>query len=253
MRQINTLSKWVRDLKNLGLAKSFYNLGIKCNKADDSRAHKWYLRSAKLGCVSAQSQVGTDLLFGFGVNQDAEESTRWLLRAAEQGCENACFRMAQYHYEFKSDPVRGMWWYQKSADMHYPPALMMVGEFNEFGIGTEINFEVAKMYYELALNCNFEGTSNMANVDGRVLILVDYLERTKEALHRITYNIEWGRKNNRTDAQVVAVMSEYFEEKSRQGDYQQPALTDTAGRAVDVQTYLNNEKKANNTHGPTIH
>jgi len=34
---------------------------------------------------------------------------------------------------------------EKAADMKYAPAFMMIGEFNEFGLGVEVNFEIAKM------------------------------------------------------------------------------------------------------------
>ena len=256
MSQINTLSKWVCDLR-VGLAKSFYNLGIKYEGVDDTRAYKWYLRSAKLGCVSGQSQAGTLLLFGSGVTQDVEEGRRWLLKAAELYCEHACFRMVQYHFEFKGDSTQSLWWYEKAADMKYAPAFMMIGEFNEFGLGVEVNFEIAKMYYQLAIDCVLESSERRAKKSKPPVILTDYIDRTNEALNRINYNIEWGRENNRTDAQVIAAMNSYFEEKSREEQSAEEVSaqvnTNAAGHAMDVETYQKTKDQADNKSQPTIH
>ena len=256
MSQINTLSKWVCDLR-VGLAKSFYNLGIKYEGVDDTRAYKWYLRSAKLGCISAQSQVGTHLLFGIGVAQDPEEGGRWLIKATEKDCEHACFRMAQYHFEFKGDSTQSLWWYEKAADMKYAPAFMMIGEFNEFGLGVEVNFEIAKMYYQLAIDCVLESSERRAKKGKPPVILTDYIDRTNEALNRINYNIEWGRENNRTDAQVIAAMNSYFEEKSREEQSAEEVSaqvnTNAAGHAMDVETYQKTKDQADNKSQPTIH
>jgi len=257
MGEVKTIIKRALDLKYFGLSGLFYNIGVKHHMVDLTKAFKWYFRSAKLGCVSGQSQAGTLLLFGEGVDQDIERGSRWLLKASEQGCEHACFRLAQYYFEFKGDPAQGLWWYEKAADMKYAPALMMIGEFNEWGLGVEINFEIAKMYYQLATDCVLESPEIRAKQGKPPVILTDYIDRTKESLDRINYNIDWGRENKRTDAQVISAMNLNFEEKARkeQTAAEVPAQvnTDAAGQATDVDTYRKQEDETTSSLGPTIH
>ena len=259
MRITRTIIKWFSDLKRIGYAGAVYNLGSQQHEVDLTKAFKWYLRAAKLGYISAQSQAGTLLLLGMGVEQDTEEGKEWLLKASKQGCEHATWRLHFYYLSIVEDDSRALLWAQRAAEMSYAPAYMTLGNCHEYGIGTEANFEIAKMYYQLALDCVHEDPELRRKKKLHPIILIDYVQPTKNALDRINYNIQWGRESGRTDAQVVAAMLEYYE---RQDQYEQEqsrkvpnsqAQTDVAGKAIDVETHLKNEANSSDQNTPTIH
>jgi len=259
MRNIKTIIKWFSDLKRIGFAGAIYNLGSQQHEVDLAGAFKWYIRAAKLGYISAQSQAGTLLLLGMGVEQDTEKGKEWLLKASKQGCEHATWRLHFYYLSIVEDDSRALLWAQRAAEMSYAPAYTTLGNCHEYGIGTEANFEIAKMYYQLALDHVHEDPELRRKKKLHPIILIDYVQSTKDSLNRINYSIEWGRETNRTDAQVVVAMLEYYE---RQDQYEQEqsqqtnnnqAQTDVAGKAIDVETHLKNEANSSDQNTPTIH
>jgi len=254
MRNIKTIIKWFSDLKRIGFAGAIYNLGSQQHEVDLASAFKWYIRAAKLGYISAQSQAGTSLLLGMGVEQDTEKGKEWLLKAAKQGCEHATWRLHYYYFSIKGDLVQALWWAQQAAEMNYAPAYMTLGECHEYGLGTEANFEIAKMYYELALEHVHDDPELRRKKKLHPILLIDYIQPTKEALERLNYNIEWGKTNGRTDSQVVTAMLEYYEEQEQsQQVTQNQVQTDAAGKAIDVETHLKNEANSSDQNTPTIH
>jgi hypothetical protein len=254
MNKLKVLIKWFSDVRRIGFAGATFNLGSNYHELDKSKAFKWYLRSAKMGYISAQSQVGTLLLLGTGVEQNVEKGKEWLLKASKQGCEHATWRLHYYYFSIKGDPVQALWWTQQAAEMNYAPAYMTLGEFHEYGLGTEANFEIAKMYYQAALSHTHEDPELRRQKKLHPIILIDYVQPTKDALERLNYNIEWGKTNGRTDSQVATAMLEYYEEQEQsQKVTQNQAQTDAAGKAIDVETHASNETKETEPKGPTIH
>lgn len=68
----------------LYLGASYYQLD------DYTNAIKWYTKSANLGNVNAQNNLGTMYAEGQGVAQDYQKSIKWFLKSANQG-----FKVAQ--------------------------------------------------------------------------------------------------------------------------------------------------------------
>ena len=148
MDKLKVLIKWFSDVRRIGFAGAVFNLGSHHHETNHKQAFKWYLRAAKMGYISAQSQVGTFFLLGTGVEEDAELAKHWLQKASEQGCEHATWRLHQYYILKGDNETQAITCLQKAAEMNYAPAYLTLGIFHEYGIGTRCNFEVSKMYYQ---------------------------------------------------------------------------------------------------------
>ena len=238
MDKLKVLIKWFSDVRRIGFAGAVFNLGSHHHETNHKQAFKWYLRAAKMGYISAQSQVGVFFLLGVSVEKDAELARHWLQKASDQGCEHATWRLHEYFLQVDNQ-TQALIYAQKAAEMNYAPAYLTLGNFHEFGVGTKNNFEIAKMHYQLALNHTPEDPELRRKKKLHPIIMIEYSQLTLDALERLNYNIEWGKTNCKTDEQVIIAMLEdmagFYEE-------QDPPQQSTQGEI--------NEK---DQKGPTIH
>ena len=66
-------------------------------KKDEKKAFYWYMKSARLGNLNAQSSVGMSYYKGEGVKKDEKKAFYWFEKSARQGHPAAQFMMGQYY------------------------------------------------------------------------------------------------------------------------------------------------------------
>jgi len=268
MTKLKIAKNWLIDVNQVGLGAALYNVGgqfhqrMLDNELDEdeatqclSKAYKWYLRAAKTGCVSAQSQVGGFLKQGWASGEiNYFESVYWFKKAANSGC---AFAMTQLSHSYmtgqgvEADDSRSAQFAKQAADLNYGPGYLTMGERYEWGRGVQINFETAKMYYELARD-NKPGYPRLKITrEHQPIIPWDYSKAIQQMLDRVNYNIAIGKKNKWGDQEVIFAMLEHWRREDEKAEQEQqkknrmtniqPIQNHSAGQAVDVETF-NNQK-----------
>ena len=266
MTKLKITKNWLIDIKQVGLGAAFYNVGghfhqrVLDNKLDEgeanqclTKAYKWYMRAARAGCISAQSEVGGFLRQGWGVVEiNYSEAVYWFNKAANSGC---AFAMTQLSYLYMTgqgveanDEISAQL-AKQAADLKYGPGYLTIGERYEWGRGVQISFETAKMYYELARD-NQPGYPRLKiTKEHQPVIPWHYSKGVRQKLDRVNYNIDIGQKNGWSDQEVLIAMLEYLrreDEKAEQEQQKKDQLVDiksaqnlSAGKAMDVETFKN--------------
>lgn len=118
------------------------------NDSLSEKIAKLYAQAADLGYAPAQNALGDCYYYGKGVEENIERAFEWYKNAAEQGlCEAQCnlaFLFKNYSEEL------AFIWMKKAANKSYPKALYEMGNFYEYGIGINKNWNRAKKYYAKA-------------------------------------------------------------------------------------------------------
>lgn len=84
----------------------------------DSDALSWFVKSANLGCIKAQSALGLIYHSGLGVEENDKEAVKWYLKAAEQGDLVSQFELGIFYTEglgVEKDKNEAIKWFQKAA------------------------------------------------------------------------------------------------------------------------------------------
>ena len=115
---------------------SFILVGVTFG-ADDKRELK-LISQAKKGDANAQTELGIKYLFGRGVEQDINKSSKWFREAAKQDSAEA-----QYYLGVIDDMglvstknfKKAVKWYRKSAKLGFADAQFTLGRIYEVGGG----------------------------------------------------------------------------------------------------------------------
>ena len=147
---------WYRKSAELGNMYAQCNLGLcyefsKGVSKDINEAVKWYRKSAEQGYVTAQYNLGNCYRKGEGVSKDYYEAVKWYRKAAEQGYADAQCSLGYWYETSEKDMVSAVYWYRKSAELGNKYAQCNLGLCYEFskGVSKDIN-EAVKWYRKAA-------------------------------------------------------------------------------------------------------
>ena len=147
---------WYRKSAELGNMYAQCNLGLcyefsKGVSKDINEAVKWYRKSAEQGYVTAQYSLGLCYENGQGVSKDYYEAAKWYRKAAEQGYADAQCSLGYWYETSEKDMVSAVYWYRKSAELGNKYAQCNLGLCYEFskGVSKDIN-EAVKWYRKAA-------------------------------------------------------------------------------------------------------
>ncbi|KAI0463367.1 hypothetical protein LJB42_003392 [Komagataella kurtzmanii] len=155
-----------RDLSSLGYGNSpkhvresrevFEGLNQQNLQQDFAKAYNNYLRSAQLGYPKAQTYLGHSFEFGnLGLKKDPKKSIYWYSKAASQGdCQAAIGLSGWYLTGFsgvlQQSDEQAFLWARKACEESIPKAQYAMGRFLEYGIGTSVNMDEARRWYQRA-------------------------------------------------------------------------------------------------------
>jgi TPR repeat protein len=109
-------------------------------------AVKLYQQAAELNSTAAQVYMGE---FANSA-QFYEEAVGWFLMAASQGNAAGQFDLAQMYVAgtgIEKDEAKALYWFRRSADKNYLPAVKLVGNAYRLGLyGLKIDLEKAKSW-----------------------------------------------------------------------------------------------------------
>lgn len=156
----------------LGSVAAMHNLGALYDEGtlvakDRENALKWYLVAAERNFAPSQTAIGMGYLKGDGLLQDLEKGTNWLELAAKQGDEPALAVLAK---------LRGMalvgegpladkgtevafTWLLGAAEAGYPPAMAIVANAYDKGLGIAADKDLAIKWYRAAVEAGVESVA----------------------------------------------------------------------------------------------
>lgn len=144
---------------------------LKKNGNSSSEYYKWFLKSAQLGYIKSQAELGEIFLHGlmdaFGVfylNHDYKKAIEWLSKAASHNEVKAITNLASLYSVWlrpKSYPVKAHNLYIKAAELNDPWATWVVGTNILLGKGTKKNYEVGKKLLEKAAEMPVDYTDQL--------------------------------------------------------------------------------------------
>ena len=141
----------VDDRKDMGLKLVQKGLvlhkGLVTGRPDPDAAAEWYLRAARIGCLSAMRYLG----LVYEEKRDYESAYFWFLEAAMGGEENSLYHVGDYYYRglcVRKDPEKAYRYiyqaYQNGVDL----ACYYMGLYAEKGLaGQEPDPEKAVRFY----------------------------------------------------------------------------------------------------------
>lgn len=91
----------------------------------------WYKKSADLGYVKAQDEIGRRYFLGEGVLANRKEAHAWFLKAAEQGNQDSQYSVATdflYQDGIDLDVHKAIYWLSKSAKSGHIDSLKLLGK-----------------------------------------------------------------------------------------------------------------------------
>jgi len=135
-------------------AQEWLDKGAKFHAAGDMvQAFDSFMRSAELGDLRAQLQVGWGYENDAGVAQDYWKAARWYRKAAEGGNATAMKNLGQLYENGRGVPedwVMAAQWYRKGAEKMDNSAESALGRAYQFGIGVPQDRQVSIYWNERA-------------------------------------------------------------------------------------------------------
>jgi TPR repeat protein len=141
-----------------------YLCGEGVNK-DETKAIKWFLNSAILGCSDGQFYLGCCYYKGIGTDKNEIKALEWWLKSAEN--ENAmgqsivgnCY---QHGYVVYKNEIEAFEWYMKAAKNGDAIAQNSLGKCYQYGKGTDKNeIKAFKWYLKSAIAGYIDGQYNL--------------------------------------------------------------------------------------------
>jgi TPR repeat protein len=132
---------------NLGL---FYENGYNVVSVDYPKAIELFEKGAAAGNIAAMSNLGVMYQNGLGVEKDPNKAYQLFTQAANLGSPLAMYNLGGYFFK-QQDANASYKWFKLSADSNYPAGMRQVGFFKEFGVGTNLSYPDAYMWFNLAL------------------------------------------------------------------------------------------------------
>ncbi|MCD8307992.1 MAG: sel1 repeat family protein [Clostridia bacterium] len=142
----------------------YYQFGIFDGCPDDSKALKWYRKSAEQGNTKAQERLGDIYLRGDGIKRDFEEAYKWLWRAVQHpDCDDYGYMeygsCLLYGFGCAKDPDKAFPYLCKAVRSQ-KDALTLIAECYMNGYGTPKNVKKACECYEKAISEGVVGSWN---------------------------------------------------------------------------------------------
>ena len=126
-----------------------FALNVEGVSKDNSKAAKWYSRSAKQGNVVALFCLGWLYTNGNGVKHSVTKGKKYYLIAAKQGFSPAQCNMGFNHSAFMNYKKAAMWT-RKAAEQGLAIAQFNLGKLHTHGLGVTRNAEEATKWYRKA-------------------------------------------------------------------------------------------------------
>ena len=115
---------------------------------------QWHhmLKSAVAGDSAAQLQVGKSYLFGNGVSKDEDAGVEWLTKAATKGNMHAQELLGEHYLldDYNPDYLLARDWIYNAIERGSAYAKADLGYMYEYGLGVEINTQLAFDLYQAA-------------------------------------------------------------------------------------------------------
>lgn len=144
---------------------------LKKNGNSSSEYYKWFVKSAQLGYIKSQAELGEIYLYGLMdalggdyLNHDYKKAIEWLSKAASHNEVKAITNLASLYSVWlrpKSYPVKAHNLYKKAAELNDPWATWVVGKNTLLGRGTKKNYEVGKKLLEKAAEMPVDYTDQL--------------------------------------------------------------------------------------------
>ena len=135
-----------------------YNNGLGVDQ-DISQANEYYMMSSDQGFSEAMYALGYNYMNGDGFEVNEAKAISYYLNAAKLGHAAACYRLGFYYYYKSAEQpellTQAIAFYEKSALLDYPDALIALGDLYVLGVGVEQSDAKAKELYSLAME--YEG------------------------------------------------------------------------------------------------
>jgi TPR repeat protein len=112
-----------------------------------TEAERWYRLAAQQGNANAQVMLGDMYQAGTGVSQSDTEAEHWYRLAAQQGRANAQNSLGLIYWNIPDYP-EAIKWFQKAAEQGEMMAQFNLGTMYYFGSGTDQNLAQAKYWYQ---------------------------------------------------------------------------------------------------------
>lgn len=110
------------------------------------------LKSAVAGDLGAQLHVGKSYLFGIGISKDEDAGMEWLKKAASSGNMHAQELLGEHylHDDYNPDYLQARDWIYNAIERGSANAKADLGYMYEYGLGVEINTQLALDLYQAA-------------------------------------------------------------------------------------------------------
>ena len=125
------------------LAQKLYENG------EHNKAFSLYQKLANEGSIDSQVYLGWMHENGIGTERNTKAAYSYFKGAAELGSPEAQFFLAK-HYAGKDEIEKSRYWYLRSADYDYSPALYRLGLLAELGKGVAKDKRVALSFHSRA-------------------------------------------------------------------------------------------------------
>ena len=122
---------------------------------DSTRAFQYWKQAADAGHNYASAQVGVCYLKGRGVYKDVGTGLGMIEKAVKDGADSMeayeCLATAYYRgEEINRDVLKGVQWAKKAADKGSVPAMVVLGDATNTGLGADLNTQAAAAWYRKA-------------------------------------------------------------------------------------------------------
>lgn len=165
LKQLESEKKWVeafairKQLAEKGHSPSQASIAIRYYLGQGvtknfSEAYKWASLSSETES-SAMNLLGFLYANGYGVKQDCDAAIRHYKLAIDKNNVTAMFNLGRAYITGRCTPLdvtAGMSLLLKAADLRNQSAALFLGEMNENGIATAVNFDEARNWYQKARN-----------------------------------------------------------------------------------------------------
>lgn len=152
--------EWFTKSADLGEMHAQNNLGMMYRHGegvaqDYGKAYELFTKSAKQGFDVAEYNLGTMYYFGRGVKQDEARAFEWFTKSASQGFADAQFALGMMYY-LKQDYTNALEWFGKSAEQEVVHAQTHLAMMYDNGYGVPKNPDTAKYWFARACDNGYD-------------------------------------------------------------------------------------------------
>ena len=122
-------------------------------KGDYANALREFTSSARLGCVTAQYNLGFMYAKGLGVSKNYDEAFTWFSRAAKNGDPESQYHLAGMYENglgVEQDYYQAAKWYRKAAEQGEVNAQLTLGGLYGIGLGASQSYKQAYAWFNVA-------------------------------------------------------------------------------------------------------